>query len=117
MVYKTDPENEVWTEERCFITEILNETDVPGMSIAQARVEPGVTTELHRLSVDEVYYILSGVGIIEINERHRARISVGDAVRIQSGFSQKITNPSDQDLIFLCICHPRFEPEGYTSLE
>ena len=37
-------------------------TRFPNVSLAQARVEPGVTTEWRVLSVDEIYYVLEGSG-------------------------------------------------------
>ena len=40
---------EFWTEERCFITELHNCDASPEASLAVARVEPGVTTQLHAL--------------------------------------------------------------------
>ena len=57
MIYKTIAENEFLTHERCSIIEILNTDTVKDISIAQARVKPGITTELHSLYGDEFYYI------------------------------------------------------------
>jgi len=36
---------EYYFQERCHIAELLNSSDCPGVSIARARVEPGVTTD------------------------------------------------------------------------
>ncbi|TNE64844.1 MAG: cupin domain-containing protein, partial [Bacteroidetes bacterium] len=58
---------EFYTDERCYIRELLNADDLPGLSVAQARVQPGVTTALHALDVEEVYYILQGQGLMECN--------------------------------------------------
>lgn len=55
MIYKTNAENEFYTDERCFIIEILNNTDIENISFAQARVKPQITTQLHCLDVDEYY--------------------------------------------------------------
>ena len=53
------PDKEYFTEELCHIIELSN-SDV---SIAQARVEPGVSTRWHRLkNTTERYYIISGEG-------------------------------------------------------
>ena len=117
MIFKSDPGSEFFSDERCFITEILNTDAIQDVSIARARVEPGVTAELHRLSVDEVYYILEGSGIVEIDNSFRGKVAKGDVVHIRSGLAQRITNISDSDLLFLCICSPKFKPETYTSLE
>lgn len=116
MIYKTDVQNEFYTEERCFITEILNNPDTPQLSVAQARVEPGVTTALHRLNADELYYILEGSGEVEIGGGNPQPVKKGDLARIPAGVSQRITNTGNSDLIFLCICVPRFTVAGYTPL-
>ena len=58
---------ESWTEERCYITELWNDGCDADISVARARVEPGVTTELHWLDVDERYVITSGRGRVEVS--------------------------------------------------
>lgn len=40
---------EFYTEERCWILESWNEEQDPAVSVARARVEPGVKTQLHML--------------------------------------------------------------------
>lgn len=117
IIERTDPGNEYYTDERCFINEILNTPSNKGISIAQARVEPGVTTKLHQLDGDEYYYILEGEGFVEISDSVKEKVGKGDVVQIKAGFAQRITNISESDLIFLCVCTPRFKPESYTSLE
>lgn len=104
------------TAERCFITELLNDPSLPGASLARARVEPGVTTALHRLDVEEVYVIESGDGLMEVGGE-RFAVTAGDSVRIGAGVSQRIANAGPGDLVFLCLCRPRFRPEGYVDLE
>ena len=59
---------EILTRERCHIRELLNDAAVPELSVAAARVEPGVTTELHRLSVAEWYVIRSGQGYMRVGD-------------------------------------------------
>jgi hypothetical protein len=50
---------EYWFEQRCHITEWWNTPADAAVSVARARVEPGVTTRLHRLKdVTERYVIL-----------------------------------------------------------
>lgn len=117
MIFKTDTQKEFYTEERCYITEILNSADYSKLSVAQARVEPGVTTALHSLDADEFYYILEGSGRVEIGDDFQQDVKPGDLARIPAGTPQRITNTGDSDLVFLCLCAPRFQAEGYTSLE
>jgi hypothetical protein len=47
--------SEFFTEEGCFITELHNTEDDPAVSVARARVEPGVRTALHAVVVEERY--------------------------------------------------------------
>ena len=55
--------------EGCFITEWWNSTADMAVSVARARVEPGVTTRWHRLrGVTERYLILEGQGRVEVGE-------------------------------------------------
>ena len=118
MIFPTLPEKEFETEERCFIIEILNDPSHPNLSIARARVEPGETTVLHHLQgTHEYYYILEGEGQVELDRAYRRTVFKGDVVHIAPGMPQRITNTSDTDLIFLCICTPRFRQESYNTTE
>jgi mannose-6-phosphate isomerase-like protein (cupin superfamily) len=108
---------EVWTAERCFIRELANDPADPDVSVAVARVPAGVTTALHALiGVTERYVIQSGVGRVEIDGR-AWDVAPGDRVLIPAGTSQRITNLSGRDLVFLCLCTPRFRPDLYLDLE
>lgn len=116
-VLPADSQGEFYTAERCYIMELFNAPDCPHSSIARARVKPGVTTQLHSLTgVREIYVIESGEGIVEIDGK-QARVAVGDRVDIPAGTPQRITNTGKGDLIFLCLCAPRFKPENYQNLE
>ncbi len=116
MTNKAKPE-EIWTRERCYILELLNHPDSPEVSIARARVEPGVTTELHALDVAEWYVIESGTGIVSVGDAEPREVRAGDTVGIPRGTPQKIHNYGDCHLIFVCVCTPRFLLQHYTSLE
>jgi mannose-6-phosphate isomerase-like protein (cupin superfamily) len=117
MTSKAKPGKEFWTRERCYITELLNSPDQAEVSIARARVASGVTTELHSLSVREWYVIESGEGEVSVENESDRRVQYGDVVTISKHHSQKIRNSGATDLIFLCVCVPRFSPDDYTPLE
>lgn len=109
---------EYFFEEGCHIIEVLNTEDDPAVSIARARVEPGVATAWHRLkNTAERYSILSGEGVVEVGEHPSQKVTAGDVVVIPAMCKQRITNTGDTDLIFLAICSPRFQADNYESLE
>ncbi len=108
---------EAETVERCFITEISNYVDDSEVSIASARVVPGVTTAKHKLvGVTERYLILSGVGVVFIDGLEPTQVKLGDVVVIPPDVAQCIENVGASDLIFYCICTPRFSQDCYRSL-
>lgn len=118
MIIKLNPEQEFYTDEQCHILECSNFPDDPEVSIAQARVEPGVTTRWHRLkNTTERYYILSGRGRVEVGDLPPQEVCVGDVVLIPPNCRQRITNLGSDDLLFLAICSPRFMPQAYEEVE
>lgn len=109
---------EFYTPEKCHITELSNSSDDPDMSIARARVEPGVTTSWHRLnSTAERYYIIEGKGFVEIGDLQAQQVNAGDVVVIPPMCRQRITNTGSVDLVFLAICTPRFSTSNYEKIE
>jgi mannose-6-phosphate isomerase-like protein (cupin superfamily) len=113
---KADSAQEFYSDEKCFILENVNFPDDPHLSIARARVKPGVTTLNHRLKgVIERYLIIEGEGLVEICET-KSQVGPGDLVLIPENAPQKITNTGQTDLIFYCICTPGFTPECHQSL-
>lgn len=109
---------EYFFEERCHIVEWLNAPADGMMSIARARVEPGVTTRLHRLKeMTERYILLEGTGSVEVGTQAPSQVNTGDIVIIPPGVPQRITNIGNTDLIFLAICTPPFHPDAYEDLE
>lgn len=115
-ITKASSLQEYYFQERCFITELLNEASCPGISIAQARVEPGVTTVLHALKSIEIYYILTGHGEVYVGEE-KDNVGPGDLVKIAPNVPQAIKNIGTEDLKFLAICSPRFQVEDYREVE
>lgn len=116
-VYKTDKKEEYLTDEGCHIIEILNNPLSESISIAQARVEPGVKTRLHTLGdTTEIYYILSGEGIATVGQESK-KLGIGDCIVIQPDNPQCVKNTGGIDLTFLCICQPRFQFSNYKDVE
>lgn len=116
-VYSAEDEY-LFQAEGCRINELSNTAQDPDVSIARVRVEPGVTTRLHRLAdVTERYVILQGRGEVELNGAEAILVGPGDVVIIPPDCSQRIRNPSVDDLIFLAVCSPRFVPSCYVALD
>ena len=104
--------------ENCFITEWWNTSADNSVSIARVRVEHGVTTKFHRVEGTwERYIIIDGEGLVEIGNEKAAAVSKGDVAIIPPGVRQRITNTGENDLIFMAVCTPRFEPENYQNCE
>ncbi|MBB3167383.1 cupin domain-containing protein [Simiduia aestuariiviva] len=102
--------------EGCYITELSNTAADPEVSIAQARVAPGVTTAWHKLKdTTERYLITSGEGRVEVGNDAPRAVTIGDVVLIAPMERQRITNTGTVDLVFLAICSPRFDMDNYLS--
>ena len=118
IIKKRNTADEFYTPERCYITELSNTPDDPEVSIAQARVKPGVTTCWHHLKgTAERYYILTGKGVMEVGDLPSREVGQGDIVIIPPMCRQRITNIGQDDLVFLAICTPRFMSDVYEGVE
>ena len=118
IVRRIDLEAEFDTPEKCSILELSNIPDDPAASIARARLAPGVTTRWHRLAdTTERYVIIQGRGQVEVGTLPPHKVGVGDVVLIPPFCRQRITNISEEDLIFLAICTPRFSQDVYEDIE
>ena len=117
-VAQPDESAEFSTAERCTILEAWNNASDTAVSIARARVAPGETTQWHRLhGVIERYLIIRGSGFAEVGDSIAQAVKPGDVVVIPSEERQRIRNTGTDDLVFYCICSPRFTPACYESLE
>ena len=106
------------TAERCYIREVANDSGDEYLSIAQARVDVGVTTAWHRLSgISERYVIISGQGLVEVEGIEATAVGPGDVVRIPPETAQRITNTGTEQLLFYAICAPPFNAAAYVNLE
>lgn len=114
---KKAPAEYYFESEGCYITELSNSPEDPALSIAKARVQPGVSTAWHCLKgTTERYCILAGSGLAEIGREPGCVVSVGDVLTIPPGVRQRITNTGAEDLIFLALCTPRFLLDNYQAL-
>jgi mannose-6-phosphate isomerase-like protein (cupin superfamily) len=114
-IVKATSPNEYLTPEHCYIAENYSDKDV---SIARATVKPGITTLAHHLvGVQEIYLITSGHGKVTIGDLESAKVGIGDVIIIPPQTSQKVTNTGKTNLVFYCICTPRFTEACYVNEE
>jgi len=87
----------------------LFETDNSRMqAFCHAYLQPGKATVPHHLKhQSEVYYVLSGEGLMHIDDE-AGSLSVGQAVYIPPRATQWIENTGEGELVFLAICSPQW---------
>ena len=85
-------------------------------SLAHARVPPAEATKRHQLVAAEVYHVIEGSGEMFIDDDSQP-VGPGCTVYIPPGATQHIENVGDQDLVFLCIVDPAWQPEDEEILE
>lgn len=111
-----DLRRECLTPEGCYILESWNDASDNAVSIARARVLPGAATRAHRLrGVIERYLVVEGTGRATVGGVE-ANVGPGDIVVIPAGVAQQIANTGERDLVFYCMCSPRFTPDCYEAL-
>ena len=117
-IVKQDLTREYPLPENCLILETWNTSADESVSIARARVAPGATTKWHCLEgIIERYLLVEGRGLVEIGTLEPVEMAPGDLAVIPAGVRQRITNTGPTDLVFYCICSPRFAPECYRVSE
>lgn len=118
IVRRADEHAEYFFKEGCHILELSNTSEDPAVSIARARVAPGVTTRRHCLhGITERYVILQGKGRVEVADRAAQAVGPGDVVFVPPNASQRIANIGIGDLVFLAVCTPRFVDGAYEDLD
>jgi len=82
-----------------------------GYSLAHAVIQPGQRSIRHHLEgASEVYYLLSGRGIMHVGDEAR-EVEAGDALLIPPGAVQFLENTGDVPITFLAIVEPAWQPE------
>ena len=95
------------------LTELTdNDATALGVSLARASLPPGAQSQAHVLDFLEIYYFLSGQGVMHVGTE---AVPVGPeaCLYLPPGSVQWLENSSCQaSLDFLCICHPAWFAEG-----
>lgn len=98
----------------CLLAEVIhpqNDGTSRGLSLARARLAPGQSTRPHRLDFLEIYYFLAGRGVMHL-AGEKAAVEPDDCVYLPPGQVQWLQNTGQEDLVFLCVCHPAYDPAG-----
>ncbi|MEJ2407597.1 MAG: cupin domain-containing protein [Candidatus Thiodiazotropha sp.] len=75
-------------------------------SLAEATLEAGQQTRLHRhQNSEELYHITAGHGLMQLGSS-RFEIGTGDTVAIPPGTPHAVENTGDRPLVILCCCSP-----------
>ena len=86
-------------------------------SLAEAIVQPGQKTITHRhLKSEEIYYILSGQGMMTVN-KDIFPVNDQDSICILPGSSHCIENTGTTPLHILCMCSPAYSHTDTELLE
>ncbi len=86
-------------------------------SLAEATVEPGARTQLHRHAVtEELYHVTAGSGIMTLGDAC-FKVGVGDTVLIAPGTPHRIEATGAERLHILCCCSPPYSHEDTELLE
>ncbi len=85
-------------------------------SISHSLIEPGKKSTLHKMKTAEVYYILEGEGVLNVND-DVINVSKDQAIYISPNSKQYIENTGKNDLKFLCIVDPAWRKEDEEILE
>ena len=99
------------------VREILNpkhesQSLVLNYSLAHAIVQPNERSLPHKFhDASEVYYILKGRGLMHIDDEV-SEVQPGDTIYIPPKAIQWIENTDTDDLEFLCIVDPAWQPNA-----
>jgi mannose-6-phosphate isomerase-like protein (cupin superfamily) len=86
-------------------------------SLAEATIPVGGTVIEHfHKTTEEFYYILSGTGLMKIEDGVR-EVGPGDTVIILPGQRHKITNNGQTPLVLLACCSPEWTAEDQVLVE
>jgi mannose-6-phosphate isomerase-like protein (cupin superfamily) len=107
------------TKDGSEIRELLaaRNSSIAKQSLAEARLPVGgKTTPHYHPQTEEIYYILEGLGRMQIGEETR-NVGPGDAIAILPGQTHQITNRGSVVLRFLCCCAPGYEDSDTVLVE
>ena len=107
------------TKDRSEIRELMHPA-VHGnrsVSLAEATVQPGARTELHRHgTTEEIYHFVEGTGAMTLGAE-RFEVHPGDTVCIPPGTAHCVENTGAGPLRILCACAPAYSHDDTELVE
>lgn len=97
------------------IRPLIDRTTAPitQCSLAEELLPPGKSVMPHHHEVlEEIYYILSGVGVMVIGDETRV-VGAGDAIYIPTGQRHTLTNTGMEPMRVVLVCGPAFYFEDH----
>ena len=86
-------------------------------SLAEEVLPPGASVGAHHHeTTEEIYYILSGTGVMTIGDERRA-VGAGDAIFIPIGSVHTLTNTGDVAMTLLLVCGPAYSRDDHLMRE
>jgi mannose-6-phosphate isomerase-like protein (cupin superfamily) len=73
--------------------------------LAIARLAPGKEIEAHVDPMEEIYFVLSGMGEMRVDDEKR-NVGPGDATWIPAGSSHSLLNNAQEDCLILVVASP-----------
>lgn len=86
-------------------------------SLAEATVQPGARTQLHRHALtEELYHVTAGSGLMTLGDSV-LKVGAGDTVLIAPGTPHRIEATGSEPLRILCCCSPAYSHEDTELLD
>jgi mannose-6-phosphate isomerase-like protein (cupin superfamily) len=73
--------------------------------LAIAQLERGKKIEAHKDPMEEIYFILSGEGEMQVDEEIR-HVGPGDAIWVPAGSQHALSSSKDKDCVILVVASP-----------
>ena len=90
---------------------VIDNTELKNLVVSKTILHPNQETTGHsHKGQEEVYQFVSGLGLMDVGERHGVLVNSGDTVLIPDGDFHRVYNTSKhEDLIFVCVFNGKRE--------
>ena len=83
-------------------------SEITRCSLAEEVLPPGcAVTPHHHRELEEIYYIISGSGVMTVGDEHR-EVGAGDAIYVPRNHLHTLENTGDEPIKLLVACGPAF---------